>query len=145
MLELRNAVYTVLANDTTLTALLGDGAASVLETGELDPQLKLPILEIHSGEINPDGLTMQHAYIEIRAYDNDGSYYNIDKILERTEYVLLNNNLTWDEAAVGYGWCQTELTFTSSTQWSDVFKMEFRYKRFLVYVMKLGSNKNYRL
>lgn len=139
MIELRQAVFALLRGDATLTGYLGNGSSSILITGDLDPNQTPPLIVVYFGMGDTDSNTLFHRNVEIRCYDHNGSYYNIDTILRRVDTLILGNNLAWNEQAAGYGWCWTEQIFDSAELYSDLFKWEYRYLRYQIYLRKLNG------
>lgn len=111
-MSVRSQIFDTLRADPTLLGLLKAGTDGVINETEFTANSPLPCIVVHYlGPHAQQNLPeLENETWEVRAYDRDQAYYNIEKILERVRYVLHRKTLAPDIGGtssgleVMYGW-----------------------------------------
>jgi hypothetical protein len=136
MFGIREAIYNKLTSDSTLLALLSNGANSVLNEGDLTATTTLPCVVIHSAGTRAGGLpTLAFEVWEIRCYDVKGSgFYSIDGVLERI--VSLLDNASLNSSSSKYDCLEFIWNWETPAYFDAAFNANFKAVRFQVYMTK---------
>lgn len=98
MIDVQDAVHSVLSADSTLLSFLGNGVDSITDnTGLDDSELQMPYI-VYSGltsqSYDTKNTTGNETYITLSVFSNTGEKRTVSDIMERVKILLHRQDLT---------------------------------------------------